>query len=49
MEFIIGLVVGAVGASIGWFFVWKNNKAKFSAVSGSVADLEKKLAEANKK
>lgn len=48
MEFIIGLIVGAVGASIGWFFVWKNNKAKFSAVSASAAELEKKLSEAKK-
>ena len=33
LEFIYGvgagLVVGAVGASVVWFFVWRNNKQKF--------------------
>lgn len=28
--FIIGLIVGAVGASVGWFYIWKNNKEKFA-------------------
>jgi len=27
MGFIAGMFVGAVGASIGWFFVWRNNKS----------------------
>jgi hypothetical protein len=31
IAFIIGLVLGAVGASVGWFFVIRNNKARFDA------------------
>ena len=28
--FIAGVIIGAIGASIGWFFIWKNNKEKFA-------------------
>jgi hypothetical protein len=31
MDFIIGLIVGAIAVSIAWFFAWNNNKAKFQA------------------
>jgi Tfp pilus assembly protein PilO len=29
MEIIICIIIGAVAASVGWFFVWRNNKKKF--------------------
>ena len=37
MTFLIGAAVGAIAASVGWFFVWKNNQAK-------IQDLANKLA-----
>ena len=29
IELIIGILIGAVGVSVLWFFVWRNNKQKF--------------------
>jgi beta-lactam-binding protein with PASTA domain len=37
MEFLIGVFVGAVGASAGWFFVWKNNKDKIQDLASQLA------------
>jgi hypothetical protein len=31
ITFLIGVAVGIIGASVGWFFVYRNNKAKFTA------------------
>jgi hypothetical protein len=29
--FFIGVIIGFLGASVIWFFIWRNNKAKFEA------------------
>ncbi|KKM86033.1 hypothetical protein LCGC14_1282970 [marine sediment metagenome] len=26
---LVGIIIGTIGASIVWFFVWRNNKKKF--------------------
>ena len=48
---LIGIVIGAVAASVAWFFVWKNNKDKFVAAlleaeakATAIADVVKKTA-----
>jgi len=37
--FIVGVVIGAVGASVGWFFIWRNNKTKFNVLLETSAAL----------
>lgn len=41
-----GFILGAVVASLVWFFIWKNNKEKFEAM---LADLESKVKQAENK
>lgn len=36
IELLIGVGIGAVGASIIWFFVWRNNKEKMKIVASGV-------------
>lgn len=31
LGYLITFIIGAVAASVVWFFVWKNNKEKFAA------------------
>jgi hypothetical protein len=40
ISFIVGLVIGAIGASIGWFFIWRNNKEKFAAALKMAGDIK---------
>lgn len=42
LEFLYGVGAGVVGASIGWFFVWRNNKAFMKA---QIEKLEAKVNE----
>lgn len=35
---MIELLIGAVGASVVWFFVWRNNKKKFMETMINVSD-----------
>jgi ABC-type transport system involved in cytochrome c biogenesis permease subunit len=39
MELLIGIIIGALGASIGWFFVWRNNKKKLASALAKADNL----------
>lgn len=39
MEILIGIIIGVVVASVGWFFVWRNNKKKLDDALTKVNDL----------
>lgn len=36
VELLLGIGIGAVGASVIWFFVWRNNKKKMKIVAEGV-------------
>lgn len=43
LNLIIGIIMGVVGSSIAWFFVWKNNKLKFNKALEDAANLKGKV------
>lgn len=42
LGFIEGLVLGVIAGGVICFFVWKNNKAKFTQLEGLYLKLEEK-------
>lgn len=36
LELLLGIGIGAVGVSVVWFFVWRNNKEKMMIVANGV-------------